>query len=480
MKKKKIIAVLLTATLAAGAASYNYLSTNNTPSNDLSNELYADANLIKLTTDSSEVNLDEINPDDIVTNCDDITVSSVKEDQDTIQAMVDAMTNYSDDQDAIDDESDIEDGKNETATDSSQTSFNGASSSIIQCATSKETSIDPCAYSRKVILNLGSLKIPLYPTFDDSEAAIKSVKDKYATFLSEIKNKYELSEMTNENLEKYQEAIYKETNTEDAVDWSEEYTNTYIALSSFFDIYENNRLNNYLVNKAISVNDISQLYSDTEFMTSLPYYAVDAITGTEGVVSLDNSTIDDSSNIKEAVANSYYQVTPMSYSTSSAVDYAIEHASGKKPTNPNFAAFSNDCTNFVSQVAWAGGKSMTTNWYSRYISGVNWEYTRSWTVANDFVNYWGKDYTFSTHSSFAKKIKKGDYIGVDYENDGKWNHMGFVVKKGTDGTYDGYKYCDYKVAQHNRAYLLWTSNPKNNWEKIKSEHKNAKFCIVRM
>ena len=94
----------------------------------------------------------------------------------------------------------------------------------------------------------------------------------------------------------------------------------------------------------------------------------------------------------------------------------------------------------------AGGKNYSPKWMTANTLGV-WHFTKAWANADHFVNRWGLDYTFSDHTSFSKKIKKGDYITYDKNSDGKWDHMGFAIN--AKDSYDaslGYK--DYRVAQH--------------------------------
>ena len=132
------------------------------------------------------------------------------------------------------------------------------------------------------------------------------------------------------------------------------------------------------------------------------------------------------------------------YSRANARQYARTYA---RTPNPNFGYIEKaDCTNFVSQIMLAGGKNYSPKWMTANTLGV-WHFTKAWANADHFVNRWGLDYTFSDHTSFSKKIKKGDYITYDKNSDGTWDHMGFAIN--AKDSYDaslGYK--DYRVAQH--------------------------------
>ncbi len=80
----------------------------------------------------------------------------------------------------------------------------------------------------------------------------------------------------------------------------------------------------------------------------------------------------------------------LAYSSASSTRYALDYALNP---NPNYADFTNlggDCTNFISQCLYAGGKSMH---YGTAYSGSCWYYTTStnrsstWTGASQFRNY---------------------------------------------------------------------------------------------
>lgn len=105
-------------------------------------------------------------------------------------------------------------------------------------------------------------------------------------------------------------------------------------------------------------------------------------------------------------------------------------------------------------------------WYYRSA----FDYSTRWTVANDFAKYWGVNYKTRNHRSFAAKLSPGDFIAIDFDNDGTWNHWGVVTaKESSEKMWSGYCYYDYKVAQHTSDYHLWTSTEKNKWEKKTNE-----------
>lgn len=100
--------------------------------------------------------------------------------------------------------------------------------------------------------------------------------------------------------------------------------------------------------------------------------------------------------------------------------------------NPAYRHFDVDCTNFVSQVLYAGGAPMRGYpnrgegwWYQ----ANNWSY--SWAVAHSLRWY----LSGSTQGLRGKEVEDptqllpGDVICYDFEGDGKWDHNTIVVMK---------------------------------------------------
>lgn len=63
---------------------------------------------------------------------------------------------------------------------------------------------------------------------------------------------------------------------------------------------------------------------------------------------------------------------------------------------------------------------------------------------NIFKNYMGSGYSTQKWSDFVSNVRDGDFIGVDFGDDGSVDHMGFVYTK------IGGK---LKLAQHTKNYL---------------------------
>ena len=93
---------------------------------------------------------------------------------------------------------------------------------------------------------------------------------------------------------------------------------------------------------------------------------------------------------------------------------------------------------------------------------------------------------FTTHDNFdfSVNIQRGDFVSLDVDNDGDWDHMGFVTN--VDFMYeDGYhyqenetgKYLDYKIEQHCDNYNAWASEEVNHWDE--QEGDGARYGRVR-
>lgn len=155
------------------------------------------------------------------------------------------------------------------------------------------------------------------------------------------------------------------------------------------------------------------------------------------------------------------------------VAYANKHATSVN-IGPYFYFTGNDCTNFASQILEASGvsqvksSSIYSGWWHTYSSSIyDHKHSNSWINANTFARYMGVGYTTKNHYSFSANISTHDFIAYDAGSDGDWNHIGYVVDNDSFAAkYSGYNYYDYKVAQHSKNYVAWTSSSTNNWETL--------------
>lgn len=130
-------------------------------------------------------------------------------------------------------------------------------------------------------------------------------------------------------------------------------------------------------------------------------------------------------------------VAPMNratYSSSAAVNYAMEYYNGTNSDYPNLRGLGGDCANFVSQCLLAGGKSMTGDWYIYRKNSVypapttveeldySWRLAdpSPWISAKEFNNFWSDyattyeysvtDYETNHATVYSKSIYAGDVV----------------------------------------------------------------------
>lgn len=119
----------------------------------------------------------------------------------------------------------------------------------------------------------------------------------------------------------------------------------------------------------------------------------------------------------------------MAYNRQQAWQYAERWWNG---FHPSFRRFTDDCTNYVSQVLWAGGFSMEFHarrdrgwWYRRGAGGQEqWSY--SWAVAHALRWYLERSHRAQVVKSPAD-LDIGDVICYDWNGDGHWQHNTVVV-----------------------------------------------------
>lgn len=284
-------------------------------------------------------------------------------------------------------------------------------------------------------------KIPMYPTFEDKEAAIQDLYGQAGELLSNIETKYGLGTLSEDNWKEYlenaQEYIYSGENG--VLDWEAEPQ----ALFVFFDIYENDESNQEIIDNynPLLKNADDELYS-------LPY---------------DRENL----GIQEP------EIEPRGWSLSAARAYCKNFA--VTPNSAGYGVFKNDCTNFASQIKFEGGfaqqytGNINTGWWHTG-DGVYNRYSTSWINADKFVKRLGTDFTTSSFSDLSYRVKAGKLIAFDSARDGGWDHVAFVYKVGKDRG----SYMNLKIAQHSSNYLAWVSSSTNGWENLT----NTNFASV--
>ena len=280
---------------------------------NLNNEIQENE-VVDIQEDEDYYDLRETDVSDIITNCEDVEIVTVEE---------------------LQSDNEIEEiGEN---------SFEN----------SELEKIEPVNVSEEIVI--GNIGIPIYPAYNDSLAALDKVKEDCGNILNTLQNKYEIPELTDETWDEYYKKMYVYLDENDKVDWYDEFNDEFVELSNFYDIYENNRLNNYLVTTAARANNISDLTENEIFLSNLPYSDIDELVETglaqrdengglkktkfeykgadifnEGICTLENNGLDKRST------------SLLAYHKSNAITYAKNYA---KDRNTNFGYIDGaDCT----------------------------------------------------------------------------------------------------------------------------------------
>ena len=149
-----------------------------------------------------------------------------------------------------------------------------------------------------------------------------------------------------------------------------------------------------------------------------------------------NGELEDEIEKLHILANSTKAKTATTFNRSSAKAYMKKHWNSY---NGNYRSFSNDCTNYASQVVQAGGMrqegssaspghhSTTTKWYYKNLPSYAYTHSTSWSVVKDFYKYWtghkGHSHKmFKGHKDPASYTKTGDIIILKDQKTGVWKH----------------------------------------------------------
>ncbi len=68
-----------------------------------------------------------------------------------------------------------------------------------------------------------------------------------------------------------------------------------------------------------------------------------------------------------------------------------------------------------------------------------------------------------------------DCLTILCEDDGDWDHAGFVVDKGTVLSSSGYY--DIKIAQHTKNYNSWVFSSTNGWENYNNSGRYGRIRV---
>lgn len=299
-------------------------------------------------------------------------------------------------------------------------------------------------------------KMEIYKTFSSQDEAMRDINSAIPNFISQIADYGGIDVLNSENWHEFRSTFYEYVDNNNVLESSSEY----MALVKFFDIYENQEKNEQ-IHEYLQSNsaNLSSDRLDLELAYMMPF----------------------SSELAQ-VANANVLSTYSTFNKSKAIDYATAHATS--PNKDDYYYFSNgDCANFASQILEYAGiqqivySDVSKGWWhitSTNILGIKThKHSQSWTMADVFARYMGVSLTTTNHVTFASKLLQGDFIAADWENDGDWDHIGFVTSTASYVGTCGYQ--DYKVAQHTSNYLAWASSSTNNWD----VQDGRKYAVVR-
>ncbi len=291
-------------------------------------------------------------------------------------------------------------------------------------------------------------EIYYYCEFAEPSTALDNVKRTYKDAVDKVKEDNNLPELTDESYKAYYEAVQNYPLSEEKI----------YKLNIFLDTYSNTMKNNEidevidsLTNKSETNSKKSELLEELNMM--LPTY---------------------NDNITNDYAISTYAA--QHFNIKNGVAYAEKYAWSANTNQYHYIGEWKDCTNFVSQILEQGGYNQVGGfskysgwWYNK----AKLTYSHSWSSAQNFMKYWGHSSLYRNFYLFSKDIRVGDIIAADYNDDGGFNHMGFVTyKANSEGThtinYNGSTttqvYYDFIVAQHSKEYNSWVSEDVNGWE----------------
>ena len=115
------------------------------------------------------------------------------------------------------------------------------------------------------------------------------------------------------------------------------------------------------------------------------------------------------------------------------IEYALKYATNPNtPPTGSFQEFDSDCTNFISQCwSYGGIPQDPVGWYWNN----RFDYSKSWTVVDDFANYMTYASAFSmddgkpiaVYKWSSNEVKAGDIIQF-YNPSSGWHHSAVITK----------------------------------------------------
>lgn len=303
------------------------------------------------------------------------------------------------------------------------------------------------------------------------ELALEEIKVKESKVLDILQNRYGIEKLDSSSYKLYIESLHKinEEAPEILSQKDEQYRNVEIFLLN----YANKDRNKYvkdLVNKLEEVKEQEELMNiEKEIASNLPYFSP--------------FTLQYYENYRKYLKNNELYTMAESTATPIQNKYNACEYSKKYAVNPNtdgrYPYYKDgDCANFVSQILEASGVSpIPAVWEVKRHLWLS--PTKNWSVADNFVKFWGVRDTTTSHRYFSSRINRGDIIAYDNTGDGIWDHVAFVENADDYiATYDGNTCYDYQVAQHTSNYIDWTSHDGNNWDRLEHWFPGLVFGVI--
>lgn len=154
------------------------------------------------------------------------------------------------------------------------------------------------------------------------------------------------------------------------------------------------------------------------------------------------------------------------YNNGVAIDYVHRWALGRNPQYYNFENIGGDCTNFASQVVFAGSGLMNlTPIFGWYYFNLNYR-SASWSGVNFLYNFLINN---KGEGPFAEevdvtKVKPGDLIQLAFHTESVFNHTLVIVKTGYPAGLDNILVATHTDDQDNYSILNY------DWIKIRFLH----------
>lgn len=146
------------------------------------------------------------------------------------------------------------------------------------------------------------------------------------------------------------------------------------------------------------------------------------------------------------------------YDRKSAVDYAHKWAYRRNPRFYDFSGIGGDCTNFTSQVLFAGSRVMNyIPTYGWYYSNLN-NRTPSWTGVEFLHNYLIRSNgvgPFAEKTSIDKMME-GDIIQLSFNTEKVFEHSLVVVRAGAPASYNNILVATHSYDRDNYSLLNYS------------------------